>query len=299
MGYTQLTINIDSNNAENLSEIFLNLGVLSVSIEDQFAGTSLEQPLFDEPGIIIEELWNNSKLIVLVDQTANIQQLTHEASNLFGNTFDYAAEKIDEQDWVRLSQSQFQPIKVTDKLYIVPSWHETPDKDAISIKLDPGLAFGTGSHPTTFMCLEWLANNVEHTNSVLDYGCGSGILAITAKKFGATTVYGVDIDEQAIISSKINASNNNTQVEFFQADDSLLAIKLLNKFDIVVANILSNPLRVLAPVLAKLCSHKLILSGILDSQQQELSDIYSQWFTVTTAKTLEGWALLECTRYVS
>lgn len=292
MGFKQLVINLDSKNADELSDIFVNLGALSVSIEDQFEGTTLEQPIFDEPGTTASGLWNNSKLLALFDTNTNIQEIITKVNTVFGCDFTYLIEDVDDQDWVKLTQSQFQPIKISDKYYIVPSWHEIPDPNATAIVLDPGLAFGTGSHPTTFMCLEWLVNNITSDGSVLDYGCGSGILAIAAKKFGAPIVYGVDIDNQAIIASTANALNNNVKINF--SDVETLPVKT---FDIVIANILSNPLRILAPVLAKLCKHKLILSGILDSQQDELIAIYSKWFNTIPVKTMEGWVLLECTRH--
>lgn len=291
MAFKQLIINIDSKRADQLSDIFFDLETLSVSIEDQHEGTELEQPIFNEPGMVVEGLWEHSKVVILLDSKTNIEELVSNAKAMLDSDFSYTVENLDDQDWVRLTQSQFQPIKVNDNYYIVPSWHELPNKSAKSIILDPGLAFGTGSHPTTFMCLEWLASNVTNNNNVLDYGCGSGILAITAKKFDAYDVYGVDIDEQAIIASKSNALNNEVNINFTTPD------KLPDqKFDIVVANILSNPLRLLAPALSNLTKSKLILSGILDSQSDELSEIYSQWFKVIPAKTIDGWVLLECTR---
>lgn len=291
MSFKQIIINIDSKSADILSELFFDLDVLSVSIEDQFEGTDLEQAIFDEPGMAAAGLWNHSKLVVLVNDDTNIQELVSNAENLFGQKLQHQVEIIDDQDWVRLTQSQFQPIKVTDNYYIVPTWHELPDKSAKSIILDPGLAFGTGSHPTTFMCLEWIAKNVNSKHNVLDYGCGSGILAITAKKFGAKNVYGVDIDPQAILSSKENATKNQEEIYF------TIPEKLPNlEFEVVIANILSNPLRLLAPHLAKLTKAKLILSGILDTQSKELSEIYSNWFTVIEAKLMDGWVLLECTK---
>ena len=291
MMFKQLTINIDSTTADKLSDIFFDLDILSVSIEDQYNDTDLEQVIFGEPGIVVEGLWENSRLVVLVEQHTDIKKLVSKAKSLLGQSFDYTVESINNQDWVSLTQNQFQPIKVSDKLYIVPSWHESPDKEATAITLDPGMAFGTGSHPTTFMCLQWLSKNITPQNSVLDYGCGSGILAITAKKLGADIVYGVDIDKEAIVSSKTKATNNNVAITFTESN------KLPAKtFEVVIANILSNPLRLLAPSLAKLTKSKLILSGILDSQAEELSDIYSRWFKNISTTTMDGWVLLECVK---
>ena len=290
MSFKQIIINIDSKTADILSDILFNLNALSVSIEDQYEGTDLEQPIFNEPGMVVESLWDNSRINVLLDENTNITEFISNAVAILGYEFDYQVELIDDQDWVRLTQSQFNPIQINQDFYIVPSWHEIPNKTAKSIILDPGLAFGTGSHPTTFMCLNWISTNINLKHSVLDYGCGSGILAIAAKIHGAHKVYGVDIDEQAIESSKYNAHNNNVDIIFSHADNLTI-----NNFDIVIANILSNPLRILAPRLAKLCRHTLILSGILDSQSEELSNIYRQYFTtVKIVNNVDGWILLRC-----
>ena len=290
MMFKQISINIDSKNADKLSDIFMDLGVLSVSTEDQYEGTEFEQPIFNEPGMIVSELWEHSKVVVLVDETHSITDILSKAKISLGIDFEYTIENVDNQDWVRLTQSQFDPIKVSDKLYIVPSWHELPDKNAIGIILDPGLAFGTGSHATTFMCLQWLSRNIEPNDSVLDYGCGSGILAIAAKKLGASHVLGVDIDPQAIESSTYNALTNNVEVNWY-LPNQLSEIRA----EVVVANILSNPLRILAPILSHYTQKTLILSGILDSQIYEMSEIYSQWFDVEVAQIMDGWVLLECT----
>ncbi len=287
--FIELIINVDSKLADILSDIFFDLHVLSVYIEDADAGTPEEEPIFGEPGMIVEGLWRHSKVIVLVNNATDIGKLILDAKLKSGIDFNFVSKKVADEDWVRLTQSQFQPIKINNEFYIVPSWHDIPSNISHSIVLDPGLAFGTGSHPTTFMCLEWLSKNVTSSSCVLDYGCGSGILAITAKTFGADTVYGVDIDEQAIIASKDNAKNNKVNIKFSTPD------KLPDsRFDIVVANILSNPLRFLAPALAKYSKSKLILSGILESQSEELSEIYRQWFNVKIAQSRDGWVLLEC-----
>ena len=293
MSFKQLIINIDSERAEQLSEIFFDLGALSVSIEDQHEGTELEQPIFNEPGYEVEKLWENSRVIVLLDQECIIDEIVANAIVELGTKFDFLEEQVDDQDWVRLTQSQFDPIKVSQNLYIVPSWHTIPDTNATGIILDPGLAFGTGSHPTTFMCLRWLANNVVPNQEILDYGCGSGILAITAKKLGAKLVHGVDIDPQAIESSLSNANINQVIVDF-----SLPNGFRSSQYDVVVANILSNPLRMLASALASYVkpNGQIILSGILDSQIEEMSDIYNQWFIMDVAEILDGWACLHGVR---
>ena len=289
MSFKQLIIKIDSVNAEKLSDIFFDLGALSVSIEDEYEGTELEQPIFNEPGMEVDTLWEHSKVSVLLNEDSDIEDILTKVKQICDFTFEAELELVDDQDWVRLTQSQFEPIRITSKLYIVPSWHVIPEPDALGIILDPGLAFGTGSHPTTFMCLRWLANNIKPQQEVLDYGCGSGILAITAHKLGAANVTGVDIDPQALEASLYNAQVNQAIVDF----------KLPNEFnsyqyDVVVANILANPLRMLASALASYVKPggQIILSGILDSQIEEMSIIYQPWFEIKVAEILDGWVCL-------
>lgn len=295
MSFKQLIVNIDSQRAEQLSDIFFDLGALSVSIEDEHEGTELEQPIFNEPGMDVEKLWEHSKVVILLEQNADVVNMVADAALELNHTFDYQEEIVDDQDWVRLTQSQFTPIEITPNLFIVPSWHDIPNPDALGIILDPGLAFGTGSHPTTFMCLQWIADNVKPEHEVLDYGCGSGILAITAKKVGATRVDGVDIDPQAIESSLYNASNNQVVVNF-----SLPNSFVAHQYDVVIANILSNPLRMLASALASYVkpSGQIILSGILANQIDEMCEIYSQWFDMSTFTVQDGWACLHGVRLV-
>ncbi len=290
MSFKQLKIKVDSEKADLLGDAFFAEDALSVSVEDQFEGTEFEEPIFNEPGMEVEKLWQHSLLVVLLTEDSDIDQIVSNVQKKTKLNFDYEIENIDDQDWVRLTQSQFEPIKITDKLFIVPSWHELPVADATGIILDPGLAFGTGSHPTTFMCLEWLAKNVSATDNLLDYGCGSGILAITAAKLGAKKVTGVDIDKQAIESSLYNAEVNQTQVNFFLPDKFNPAT-----YDIVIANILSNPLRMLASALSGyVCKGgKIVLSGILDSQIEEMSSIYQEWFDMQVYKVMDGWVCLE------
>ncbi|MFN8770436.1 MAG: 50S ribosomal protein L11 methyltransferase [Neisseriaceae bacterium] len=289
MAFTQVTVCIGSTKAEELSDIFANLGCLSVSIEDQYEGTEKEEPIFNEPGMEVDKLWECSKVISLFNDTDNIDQIIKNATELLGQAFEYDVDSINDQNWVSLTQSQFKPIKVSDTLFIVPSWHSSPNAKATNIILDPGLAFGTGTHATTFMCLKWLNENISNRDNILDYGCGSGILAITAKKLGAINVSGVDVDSQAIEASIYNANNNQVEINWY-----LPQHLPSQKFDIVVANILSNPLRILAPILAEHTQKILILSGILETQIDELSKIYQQWFNVTIADTMDGWVLLQC-----
>jgi ribosomal protein L11 methyltransferase len=200
---------------------------------------------------------------------------------------------VAEQNWVQLTQSQFDPIRISGRLWIVPSWHEAPDPAAVNLILDPGMAFGTGSHPTTRLCLEWLERNVVAGCTLLDYGCGSGILAIAAARLGAGTVTGVDIDPQAVAAAAANAERNGVVARFTDS-----AQPLAGEYDLVVANILSNPLRVLAPAI---CGHvrrggRLALSGILREQADEIIAIYSRWLPLQVADTREDWVCLAGTK---
>ena len=209
---------------------------------------------------------------------------------------DYRLAYIEEQDWVRLTQSQFNPIQISSRLWIVPTWHQPPDASAINLVLDPGLAFGTGSHPTTKLCLTWLDENLKKGDTVLDYGCGSGILAIAALKLGASHVLGIDIDPRAVTASRENVHRNRCDPSKikFAAENS----KLTSQFDVVVANILANPLMMLAPILISATQRGgyIVLSGILKEQAKEVMDIYQQWFKLQIAREEEGWVLLTGTK---
>ena len=198
-------------------------------------------------------------------------------------------KEVQDEDWVKKTQDQFHPISINNKLWIIPTWHDVVDKNAINLILDPGLAFGTGSHPTTYLCIEWLINNIQKKSAVLDYGCGSGILSICAKKLGADEVLGVDIDPQAISASIYNSQKNKVLIEFSNT-------KKTTKFkaDIIVANILSSALKVLAPVLASYCKKngKIALSGVLRNQEKEITDIYSKWFSMKKSSYKDEWVCL-------
>jgi ribosomal protein L11 methyltransferase len=233
----------------------------------------------------------HSRVIALLEADADVAALLADAVAMIGlaEVPAYSIEAVAEQNWVQLTQSQFDPIKVSDRLWIVPSWHESPDPAAINLILDPGMAFGTGSHPTTRLCLEWLEGNVTESSTLLDYGCGSGILAIAAARLGAGRVAGVDIDPQAVESARANAERNGVVALF--ADS---AQPVAGEYDLVVANILSNPLRVLAPAI---CAHvrsggRLALSGILREQAEEIIGIYAQWLPMKVADTREDWVCL-------
>ena len=290
MAWQLLKIPADEKTAALLSDALMDLGALSASIEDAHAGTEAEQPIFGEPGMQAD-VWHDSLVTALFAPEADVPALLAEASRQAGlaGPPNHSIESLEEQDWVRLTQSQFDPIRISARLWIVPSWHESPDAQAINLELDPGLAFGTGSHPTTRLCLQWLDENIRGGESVLDYGCGSGILAIAAKKLGAGEVTGVDIDPQAVQASQDNAQRNHVTARFALPDAAPRA-----QYDVVVANILSNPLRVLAPALAASVrpGGRIVLSGVLAEQAKEMNAIYGEWFDMAPAVIDEDWARL-------
>ena len=219
MSYQQITINVNDAVAERLADALMEHGALSAAIEDAYAGTENEQAIFGEPGMPTEQIWQQSKVIALFGESDDATSIIEAAAQECGlNDLKYTGEILEDQDWVRLTQAQFDPIQISDRLWITPSWHEAPDGNAVNLQLDPGLAFGTGSHPTTRLCLKWLDTQLKGGESVLDYGCGSGILAIAALKLGAGSAIGVDIDEQAIRASKDNAAQNNVDAQFYLPD---------------------------------------------------------------------------------
>lgn len=294
MAWISLKIAAKDNTADLISDTLMDLGALSAIIEDANAETLDEQPIFGEPGDPPPGIWQQNLVSALFDDDVDIAQVILDVqSQTLLTDLTYSTEHIAEQDWVRATQSQFDPIRITDKLWIVPTWHAAPNPDALNIILDPGLAFGTGSHPTTHLCLGWLSQKVNPDTTVLDYGCGSGILAIAAKKLGASHVVGTDIDAQAIIASHYNADQNDVSVTFLDAHQYQT-----QTFDIVVANILSSALSVLAPALASSCKAggKIALSGILEAQAQDVSSIYAQWFDMEAPIVMDAWVLLTGTK---
>ena len=291
MSWFSISIETDCQHAEALADALLEAGALSASIEDADAGTPNETPQFGEPGSLTTPGWERSRVIALLDSGTDASALLALcAPNAgFAASPAFTQEDVAEQNWVQLTQSQFDPIRISGRLWIVPSWHQAPDPDAIILVLDPGMAFGTGSHPTTRLCLEWLERSVTPGLSVLDYGCGSGILTIAAAKLGAGDVLGVDIDLQAVTAATNNAERNNVSACFVDS-----AQEIRGQFDLVVANILSNPLRALAPAI---CSHvrpggKLALSGILAEQSEELLATYAPYLALSVADTRDGWVCL-------
>lgn len=290
MPYQQITIAVNDHLAERLADALMEHGALSAAIEDAYAGTENEQAIFGEPGMPAEQIWQQSKVIALFGEHDEAAAVVKAAAQECGlKDLSYESETLEDQDWVRLTQSQFDPIQISERLWITPSWHKAPAGNAVNLQLDPGLAFGTGSHPTTRLCLKWLDTQLKGGESVLDYGCGSGILTIAALKLGAGSAVGVDIDEQAIRASNDNTAQNDVQAHFYLPDGLPQG-----QFDVVVANILANPLRMLGEMLAARTKQggRIVLSGLLAEQSEELGEIYSQWFDIEPAETEEGWARL-------
>lgn len=290
----ELVFNCSLEQTEPWSEALLEAGALSVSVEDADDGTEAEQPLYGEPGLEPEaNAWEHNRVVALLPDGVDAAQLIADAGAQMGQAPlpAYTVRDVPDEDWVRLTQSQFEPIQVAERIWIVPSWHDMPPAgpDTIGIRLDPGLAFGTGSHPTTHLCLAWLADHMQPGASVLDYGCGSGILAIAARKLGAGATLGVDIDAQAVQATADNAAVNQVEVQALLPDDLPDG-----SFDFVVANILSNPLKVLAPLLCQRVAPggRLVLSGVLERQADEVAAAYAPWLSLSVWQARDGWVCL-------
>ena len=266
----EITLSADDRSAEALADALLEFGALSVSIEDANAGTGDEELLYGEPGFAPERhAWARSRLRVLAEEGAADAMIeAASAAMQIAPTIEQRAP-VKNTDWVRQTQAQFAPTRISERLWIVPSWHQPPDEHAVVVRLDPGIAFGTGTHPTTRLCLAWLDEMLPHGASVLDFGCGSGILAITAAKLGAGAVVGIDIDPQALEAARANSHANGVDASY---TDSHGLSQSATTYDVVLANILSNPLNLLAPALvARVAVHgSLVLSGILERQAEEV-----------------------------
>ena len=287
----ELRLHCPQDQVELISDALMALDALSVSVEDADAHTDQEQALFGEPNMPAPAAgWLRSHLIALFVDEA----LARDAAKLlalqpfFENCALLGINLVPEQDWVRLTQSQFEPVPITPSFWVVPSWHEPPAGAQWVLRLDPGLAFGTGTHPTTRMCLKWIAQHPPKGQRVLDYGCGSGILAIGAAMLGAASVDAVDIDPDAVTAAQANALAN-------QVDLNLgLPEVAVGVYPLVVANILAAPLKVLAPLL---CSHvetggSLLLAGILERQTMDIQAAYQPYMNLQVADTQEGWVLM-------
>jgi ribosomal protein L11 methyltransferase len=281
-----------------LSDALDALDALSVSVEDADAQTPAEQALFGEPGMPPpKDGWQRSRMVALFAQESGAQEAATllQAQDFFDGCRLLGIQAVADQDWVRLTQSQFAPVEVTADFWIVPTWHEPPAQARQIIRLDPGLAFGTGTHPTTRMCLRWIARNNVQDQRVLDYGCGSGILAIGAAKYGAARIDAVDIDEAAVTSTVLNAEANHVTLVAGLPD------KAQGVYQTVLANILATPLKVLAPLL---CAHvqsggSLVLAGILERQADELKAAYAPWVQLEVADAEDGWILMTAKKPVA
>jgi ribosomal protein L11 methyltransferase len=290
MPWQRVDLVVEGVHAEALSEALEARGAVSTEITDADAGTPREDAVFAEPGADTP-LWSRCRVSALFAAAADVSRALDAAlAECAIHAVDAASvSRLEDADWVALTQSQFAPIRAGARLWIVPTWHAAPDPDAINIVLDPGAAFGTGSHPTTRLCLAWLENHVERGDAVLDYGCGSGILAIAAMKLGASRSLAVDIDPLALEAARYNAQRNAVALEVVDAQRAFEG-----RAGVTVANILANPLRMLAPVLA---SHTrpggmIALSGILEEQAADVVAAYAPWARLEIAARDSGWVLL-------
>jgi len=294
MLWLRISVLLDEPLVEPMGDALLAAGAVSVDVADADADSPAEHPLFAEPGAPPPAGWRRSRVSALLPGDGDPSALVGEACARLGiGPVPHEVERVPEQDWVRASQDQFAPISIANKLWIVPSWHRAPDPGAINIVLDPGLAFGTGSHPTTRLCLRWLVRTLHGGEAIIDYGCGSGVLTIAALKLGAASATGIDIDEQALLAARGNAMQNQVNASFHSAAEAVSA-----PAHIVVANILAHPLIVLAPVLAKLTRPrgKLALAGLLEPQAEEVCATYGAWFDIGVDEVDDGWVLLSGTR---
>jgi ribosomal protein L11 methyltransferase len=298
MSFLALEFDADAADAERWADALLDAGALAVDTADPHAGSDREIARYGEPNVThipaAIDLWPVCRLSALFANDTDAGDALVRVSAALGAVVPaHAITAIADDDWVRKTQQQFQPIRVAPGLWVVPSWCEPVDANAINLRLDPGLAFGTGSHPTTRMCLRWLALNLAGGETVLDYGCGSGILAIAAAKLGAAAVAGTDVDAQAIAASRDNAHRNSVAASF-----DLPETFKAGAYDVVVANILANPLQLLAPLLAshvRMGGH-IVLSGILESQAAAVMAAYKRWFTIDVWSSEEGWVALAGSR---
>jgi ribosomal protein L11 methyltransferase len=289
----ELRLMAPEDRVETLGDALDALDALSVSVEDADAQTDAEQALFGEPGMPPpKEGWQRSRVIALFTTETQAREAAAllAPQDFFADCALLDVAEVPEQDWVRLTQSQFSPVEITPEFWIVPTWHEPPAQARQVIRLDPGLAFGTGTHPTTRMCLRWIAaqGTALGKQRVLDYGCGSGILAIGAAKFGAADIDAVDIDEAAVTSTRLNAEANGVQLNAGPPEAAS------GRYDTVLANILATPLKVLAPLLCErvAAGGSLVLAGILERQADELKQAYAPYAKLEVSDSEDGWILM-------
>ncbi len=284
--------------ADAIADALLEAGALAVDVADLNAESDAEQPIFGEPGMALTQRWADSRIAALFEGGVATDALEILWNSLRAESTDslgpHEFRVVPETDWVRATQAQFEPIEITPNLWIVPTWCEPPNPAAINLRVDPGLAFGTGTHPTTRLCLQWLSDLPLKGKTVLDYGCGSGILAMAASALGAASVFGVDIDPQAVDTARYNTAANGLQVSYAVSDRELHL-----QYDVVVANILAGPLTVLAPAI---CAHvktggRLALAGILAPQIERIQAAYAPWIEMTVTAERDGWVRMTGTRY--
>jgi ribosomal protein L11 methyltransferase len=290
MSFVALRFDVGAAQAEGWADALLEAGALAVDLSDPGAGTPAESPLYGEPDVFDAGLWPIARVDATFAAGCDVDAVLRAATQAVGRPLPaYEQRPVAERDWVRDSQSQFAPIEVGEGFWIVPTWCEPPDPSAINLALDPGLAFGTGSHPTTRLCLAWLYERGVRGDDVLDYGCGSGILAIAAMKLGAARACGVDVDPQAIRAATDNARANRVDARF-----CLPHALRAGTHDVVVANILANPLILLAPALSARVRGGgcIALAGILDTQADNVAEAYAQWFTLAPWRRVDGWVML-------
>lgn len=296
----QLRLHCPLESVELIGDVLMEYGALSISTCDADADTDAEQAVFGEPGMPPPAAgWNTNLLLALFSSES---QARDAASLLAAQDFFTGSQLLDidsvpEQDWVRTSQAQFEPIAITPDFWIVPSWHNTPGAAQTVIRLDPGVAFGTGTHPTTAMCLRWIAGNTERIahKRIMDYGCGSGILAIAAALHHAAHVDAVDIDAAAVQAAQHNATRNDVRIHArAAAADSTDNHGATATYDAVLANILATPLKLLAPLLCRQLAPggHLLLAGVLERQEQELQQAYLPYLHLSVIDTRDGWILM-------
>jgi ribosomal protein L11 methyltransferase len=290
MAWKRLSLVVAGGEAEALAAALDDEGALSSEISDADAGTAAERQVFAEPGAQVEP-WERCRVAALFPADGNLVLVLARALAACGADLlePVATEDVEDMDWVALTQRQFEPIRAGERLWIVPTWHVPPEPGAVNIVLDPGAAFGTGSHPTTRLCLTWLERNVRPGDTILDYGCGSGILAIAALKLGASKATAVDVDPLALEAARYNAQRNAVALDVHDAEHALPGTAR-----ITVANILANPLRMLAPILASHTEARglIALSGILEEQAAAVVAAYQPWARLEVAARDTGWVLL-------
>ncbi|MBL0678576.1 50S ribosomal protein L11 methyltransferase [Aeromonas dhakensis] len=286
MPWIQIRINATAKTADKVSNMLLGRGAQAVTFMD-----AKDVPVY-EPMPGETPLWGETEVMGLFDAETDPAPTIAFFQQIFGEDVGYKVEQLEDKDWVREWMDHFHPMQFGERLWICPSWRDVPNPDAVNVMLDPGLAFGTGTHPTTALCLQWLDGLDLAGKTVVDFGCGSGILGIAALKLGAARVIGIDIDPQAIQASRDNAMRNGVadQIELYLPADQPQDVEA----DVVVANILAGPLRELAPLIADhgKAGSLMALSGVLESQAPELESIYGQWFEMDPTAVKEEWCRL-------